>query len=170
MHPFTEARFGGRVHDALDDVGVGKSGHFATVGRKVERRCFKQRTGNEHMGIVDDRVHSPHHQVISAQSPMLRAPQFDQFLHPPPAPCCHIRQAQPTKNDPVHLGAEQELGEPELLLRVQYPHGLVRNGEKHAARHRLLVILDLSLEVQLVLVLERSGLPLRHAERGWGRV
>src|SRR6476661_223189 len=78
-------------------------------------------------------------------------------------------QSQSLEDDLVHLVDEQELGQRELLLRRERPHRVVTDGQEHAAWHRLLVVLDLSFEVELVLVLERSGGALRHARSGGRR-
>jgi hypothetical protein len=104
--------------------------------------------------------------IIVAQTPVLGATQFGELTQSTLPPCRHRRQAQSLEDDAVHLGAQQELRESELLLRGEDAHGLVRDREKYAPRNGLLVVLDLTLEIQFVLVLERAGRSLRHYGKG----
>ena len=73
------------------------------------------------------------------------------------------RKAQAPHDDAVDLLPDEDLGERELLLLGELRDRLVADAEQGGTRQALLVGLDLVLDEELVLVLERSVRVLPHA-------
>ena len=64
--------------------------------------------------------------------------------------------AKPLANDAIDFVAEKQLVLRELCLRVQRRDGFIANFEERSAGDRVLVDLDLILNVEIVFVLQRS--------------
>jgi len=151
------------IEHALDSLWRRERGHVASNGGEVERRRFHLRASQQHPRVGRRGPYGAHHQIVRAQAPMLRTADLIEQLDPTLPPGHVRRQLKSLEDDFVDLIHQQQLGQGELLLRRERADRVVSDGEQDAPRHRLLVVLDLALEVELVLVLERSGGPLRHA-------
>jgi hypothetical protein len=134
--------------------------------REVKCRCLDLGTGDEHARIATERVHCAHDGIVSRETPVLRPAELVEQLDAVLPPDCVTLEAEPLEDDLVHLVAEEQLRQRELLLPGSARYRVVADGEENAPRHRLLVILDLALEVERVLVFERSRRPKGHSGRG----
>ncbi len=103
------------------------------------------RPGNDGVGVVEPPVGGL--PLRLAQGPVLLAPTRER------------RQAQPSRDDAVHVLEEEHLGEQVLILgtRLQLAHRLVTDLEQVRTRDRVLVFLDALQNELLVLLLERAG-------------
>jgi hypothetical protein len=93
---------------------------------------------------------------------MLRASELFQEFDPTAAPRLELGDASALANDSVDFFAEKELGEARLHLLAKAGYRFIANGVEGAPRDRVLVVLDLPFDVQLILVSERARCVLRH--------
>ena len=147
MYPLAKSCFLGSVQHSLNGVGLSQGSDVAAIRCEIERRRLHLRASNQHIGIGSDGLNRPHDQVFRAQAPMLRATLLRDQLHSALSPGDIAGKAKAAEDDFVHLIAEQEFRERELPLPSERANGFVPNGKQDAARHRFLVVLDLSLEV-----------------------
>src|SRR6185437_16647912 len=94
---------------------------------------------------------------------MLRAAQLLDQLEAALSPSGVTRQAQTADDETVDLFPEQHLGQHELLLCGEHLDRFVADAKQYAAGQRILVAVNLLLDVQLVLVFERARRSLGHA-------
>ena len=147
MNPLAESRLLGGVEHALHRVRGGERGHVAPARGEEERRGFDGSPSQQDTGMGSHCLYRAYNQIIGAQTPVLRASKLFDQLDATLAPRDIRRQAEPLEDDLVHLVHEEQLGECELLLCREGSHRLVTDREEDGPWHRLLVILDLSLEV-----------------------
>jgi len=76
-------------------------------------------------------------------------------LPPPLAPRREGREAQSRADDAVHLFAQQQLGECELLLRFERRDGLISDAQDDAARRERAEHFQLGLRLDVVLHLRK---------------
>jgi hypothetical protein len=94
-------------------------------------------------------------------TPILRE-QFEASL----LPRRKCGKAEPARNDSIDFAPQHELVESDLLLFSQPADGFIADAEDRGSRYRVFVILDFALHVQLILVLERTVLLMRHEPVG----
>ena len=158
------------MQHTVDGVGFDvERGDVPSVGGEIEGWALIDAAGDEN--IARRRLRQPaHERVIGRHPPPLGTPKlFDQF-DPAPPPRRRAREPQPARNDAIDFFPDDQLGERELCLFRERGNRLVSDAEQHAARDRLLVVLDLLLEIPLVFVSERPGRTTCPEERRRRRV
>lgn len=162
-HPRRQTDLTCSRHDSIDDVRVlFNCGDMAAIRHQEEGGSGFADPCDEDMAFLFVGRNLADQRGIRGEPPVLRTTVLFEEFNPAPAPGRKGRNTDSTADQRVDLGPNKDLAELELVSLPKLIDRLVTEAEQRRPRDRVLIVLDLLLDVNIVFVSERALRKVRH--------